>query len=285
MVTEAPESLLTLEPVWRWLVDSVPLTHSIMFPSVVALTSYHAVCWGFTLWDLWRGREGVDHVIRTCAWPQIKWHVIVNGVSWALMRHALGEEGMTAVLPNEAPAVATFALEVAGCYVVGDFFMYWEHVFMHKILWLRHNVHAMHHMYTSPLYAYNAGWVHPIEITIALSCQAVFPVVAKVHPLSLWFFIATWMLWLVEDHCGDEPVWWSLWHWMPYKTGGGAKPHAVHHAPYTTKNMSFVFGVWDHVFGTFTDPDLWFSNKHSDGGGSGAEADVLVATAAGKRKD
>jgi len=99
--------------------------------------------------------------------------------------------------------------------------------------------------------------VHPIEIAVALACQGVFPALAGVHPLSLTVFISTWLVWLVEDHCGSDSVWWSQWHWVPFQWGGGSAPHAVHHAPFTTRNYAFVFGFWDHLFGTFVDPDAF----------------------------
>jgi len=125
---------------------------------------------------------------------------------------------------------------------------------MHKIAWLRNHVHAMHHEHTSPMFSWAAGWVHPVEIALAIVCEMAFPVLYKVHPLSLWFFIATWVFWLCEEHSGDH-VWWSLWNMLPFGVGGGSVPHDIHHAPHTTRNFSFVFVVWDKLFGTFEEPE------------------------------
>jgi len=126
---------LALDGAWTWMRSHAPFIDSVMYPSVVALASYHAICWAFTLRDWARGREGVAHTLRTCAWPQFKWHMIVNTASWLLMLRVLGDEAMTATLPDRAPSLVRFAFELVGCYLVGDCLMYWEHVVMHKSAW------------------------------------------------------------------------------------------------------------------------------------------------------
>jgi sterol desaturase/sphingolipid hydroxylase (fatty acid hydroxylase superfamily) len=57
----------------------------------------------------------------------------------------------------------------------------------------------------------------------------------------------------VRDIHSGHDVWWSLDNWMPYHLGGGGAPHDIHHVR-PTKNFSFVFGIWDVIFGTFEAP-------------------------------
>ena len=269
------EGDLALQPLWEALTTRVPLTHHVLFPSFVALGTFYASCALFSAWDALQARPGLGKVLRECAWPQIRAHAVANAVGWVLV----GGAAATRALPAEAPTVARLGAEVAASFVVGDFLIYWEHVAMHRVAWLRNRVHATHHEYTTPMYAWCAGWVHPIEIAVALACEAAFPVAYGVHPLSLWFFVATWTICLVEEHSGQH-FRWSLYEWMPLGIGGGSKPHEIHHAPFLTKNFSFIFAVWDHLFGTFEDPDAHWAKKRRGGVES-----VDGGAAAGSRGD
>jgi len=234
-----------LQPLWDWA-RSLPYANHLLFPSLIALGSFHFHCWMFTLYDgLVLKRRGVATMLWECALPQTLAHAFLNTVSFMAF-HAQRE------LPEKAPSVNDFVFGLLMCYFVGDFLIYWEHVFMHKNKWLRHYVHATHHKYTSPMFSFNAGWVHPLEILVAAICELFYPTVASVHPLTLWVFLWTWIFWLTEEHSGDH-VWFSLWNLSPL-IGGGAPPHDLHHSPHLTKNFGFVFSCWDRLFGTFAEP-------------------------------
>ena len=224
----------------------IPLSDHLLFPSLVALTSFHLHCLLFTCYDYFvLKREGIPKMIYDCALPQFVTHLVLNAISFSVINTRIE-------LPKRAPKLDEFLFDLSCCYIIGDFFIYWEHVIMHRIPFLRHRIHSTHHKYTSPLHSFNAGWVHPIEIFIAAVCELCFPLLFNVHPLTLWIFLWTWVFWLVEEHSGDE-VWFSLANLIPY-VGGGSRPHALHHAPYLTKNFGFVFSCWDRLFGTYEEP-------------------------------
>ena len=229
---------------------ALPGASSSLFPSLVALGSFHLFCALHTVDDLWRlQRAGVWDTLVHCAVPQFAAHMVVNTAAWLVLANVLEPN----VLPILAPSPAEFAGGLLGCYIVGDFLIYWEHVFMHRIQWLRQNIHSTHHFFTSPLFSWHAGWVHPFEIAVAIVCELAYPYSMGLHPFTLWVFIATWVFWLVEEHSGKE-VWWSLSKILPWGIGGGSEPHGLHHEPLLTRNFAFVFSVWDHIFGTYAAP-------------------------------
>jgi len=101
-----------------------------MFPSFIALATFHLSCSLFTLYDAGvAGRTGIGHVLRTCAWPQVKWHVLANALSWMVLRDA-----PRSPMPVSGPTVAQFVLEVVACYLVGDFLIYWLVVRLYCII-------------------------------------------------------------------------------------------------------------------------------------------------------
>ena len=184
-----------------------------------------------------------------CAVAQAVCHVLANVSAFWL----LGGPTATLDLPLEAPTYVEFFRELLACFVVGDFFIYWEHYYMHKFAFLRKYVHNFHHEYKSPLFSWCAGWVHPAEIAVALLCELAYPVWFAVHPLTIWVFISLWVFLLVEEHSGHN-VFWSPHNILPFEVGGGSKSHDLHHKPFYTKNYSFIFSAWDHLFGTYEPP-------------------------------
>uniref|UniRef100_A0A7S3FAY2 Fatty acid hydroxylase domain-containing protein n=1 Tax=Haptolina ericina TaxID=156174 RepID=A0A7S3FAY2_9EUKA len=156
-----------------------------------------------------------------------------------------------AELPALAPRLPVFAEQVITAFIVGDFFIYWEHRIMHAVPYLRKNIHSWHHAYTAP-FSWAGGVVHPLEDVVVILCQMTFPLLCGHHPLATWAFVALWVLLLVEEHSGHD-VTWAPYHWMPFARcpmGGGAAPHDIHHYK-VNKNYAFVLCVWDHLFGTF----------------------------------
>jgi sterol desaturase/sphingolipid hydroxylase (fatty acid hydroxylase superfamily) len=244
---------LLLHHLWQFILINIPLIDHILFPSFVALSSFHVCCICFSIWDWKQNRKELPTILFKCALPQIIAHIIVNSLSFYVIEYYLQIPRDLAIYQREAPSIQQFIIELILCYIIGDFFIYWEHRLMHYIPFLRLNIHSTHHTFTSPLFSYAAGYVHPIEISIAIMCEMSFPILYGVHPLTKYIFIATWVFWLTEEHSGHH-FWWSLYEILR-KYGGGSKPHDIHHAPLTTKNLAFIFTFWDHLFGTFVDAD------------------------------
>jgi sterol desaturase/sphingolipid hydroxylase (fatty acid hydroxylase superfamily) len=205
-------SAFLLQPAYDH-VRTYAATQDVLFPSLVALGAFHFCCLVHTAHDAYLGRE-VKTTLLYCALPQFLVHFVVNTLAWIYVPRS------PARLPDAAPSVVDFAVQLSLCYVVGDFLIYWEHRTMHKVVFLRHRVHAAHHKYTSPLYSWHAGWVHPVEIVIATGCELAFPLMFSSHPLVVWFFVASWVFWLCEEHSGKDE-WWSLSNLLP-GIGGGA---------------------------------------------------------------
>jgi hypothetical protein len=64
------------------------------------------------------------------AWPQLVAYISLNGFFTLLFPTQI-------VLPVEAPTLLRFVGELAACIVIGDFNIYWMHVGMHAIPFLR----------------------------------------------------------------------------------------------------------------------------------------------------
>ena len=237
-----------LDALWHLALHHAAFTSHALFPSFVALFTFHTTCLVYTVIDIGRKRVPLGDICH-CAFWQLAAHGVANAVSvWMV-----GTDTIRA-LPEAAPDAWVFVRDLAACFVVGDFLIYWEHVLMHRIVWLRQHVHKFHHMYQAPMFSWCAGWVHPVEIMVALACELSYPFAMNVHPLTLWVFIALWVFLLVEEHCGYD-MWWSLHHLLPFATGGGNAPHELHHKPFVTKNFGFVFSVWDRLFDTYEPPE------------------------------
>lgn len=165
--------------------------------------------------------------------------------------------------PSAPPSLLRFGLEVALCFVVGDFLIYWEHRMMHYVGFLRRHIHSWHHHYHAP-FGWAGGVVHPLEDLVVICCQMFCPTVIGAHPLSLWVFVGFWVLLLIEEHSGHD-VWWAPWNWMPLTTrpcGGGATPHDVHHYR-VAYNYAFVLAIWDRLFKTYRRPQQ-LPDEHGD---------------------
>ena len=125
---------------------------------------------------------------------------------------------------------------------------------MHAVPFLRKHIHSVHHSYHAP-FSWAGGVVHPAEDAVVIVCQLLPPALVGCHPLSLWLFLAPWVMFLVEEHSGHH-VWWAPWQWLPMTAsplGGGGAPHDVHHYR-VNLNFGFVFTVWDRMFGTYAAP-------------------------------
>ena len=57
-----------------------------------------------------------------------------------------------------SPTRPAASSQVITAFIVGDFFIYWEHRIMHAVPYLRKNIHSWHHAYTAPFSW--AGGVH-----------------------------------------------------------------------------------------------------------------------------
>ncbi len=132
-------------------------------------------------------------------------------------------------------------------FVLVDLTLYWRHLLLHRIalLWTAHVVHHQGRQYTFSL-ALRTGWTQPLTTwpLVALLGVTGLPLEVVVGTLAVN------LLWQVFIHT-DIYAWpkWMEWVLVTPST------HRVHHAcnpHYIDRNYGAVFGVWDHLFRTFT---------------------------------
>jgi len=241
-----------LQPFWDYLLKNHAwLVSHIGFAGLPALFMFWVSCFYFTYLDYIHA----DTKVQKDWYPSLK-DQLRAAIPQSLTYIALNVGGyyygyVLLSMPEEAPSLATFAEEVLKAFLIGDFFIYWEHRIMHMIPWLRVNIHSWHHHYHIP-FGWAGGIVHPLEDAVVVACQWTAPIVLGYHPLSFWFFFFFWVHFLVEEHSGHD-VWWAPWQWVPFAAcplGGGAAPHDIHHYK-VTKNYAFVFCVWDQLFNSY----------------------------------
>ena len=152
-------------------------------------------------------------------------------------------------IPLDAPTLSEFSTDLILVLLIGDLLFYVEHILNHKTSFLYKNFHYVHHSFKEDMFAWCAGWVHPIEgFTYSLSMCFIPVVLYKIHPLTHWAYITVLVMLILEEHCGHD-VWWSPNHVIP-KIFGGAVPHDVHHLK-SNANFGFILTIWDRMFGTY----------------------------------
>ncbi|XP_065123009.1 cholesterol 25-hydroxylase-like protein [Paramisgurnus dabryanus] len=147
--------------------------------------------------------------------------------------------------PERAPCFYLALKECVSCLLVFDTLFFIFHYTIHKIPWLYHNIHHIHHLNreTFALAAQDSS----ISELLSLQALAFFSaMLVGCHPVSeiLFHVINTWMA--VEDHCAyDFP--WGLHRLLPCFTG--APHHLAHHQQFLG-NFAPYFKHWDYIFGT-----------------------------------
>ncbi|XP_057184539.1 cholesterol 25-hydroxylase-like protein [Triplophysa rosa] len=147
--------------------------------------------------------------------------------------------------PEKAPSFFLALKECVFCLVMFDTLFFMFHYIIHKIPWLYHRVHRIHHLNRDTF----ALAAQDSSISELLSLQAlafISTTLVGCHPLSeiLFHVFNTWMA--VEDHCAyDFP--WALHRLLP--CFAGAPHHLAHHQQFIG-NFAPYFRHWDCIFGT-----------------------------------
>jgi sterol desaturase/sphingolipid hydroxylase (fatty acid hydroxylase superfamily) len=224
-----------LQPLWRALVARWPwlLGHP-TFGGVVGAVAFFVACCGFSVLDITRSAS--TKIQKDAPWPTLREmaaagvpQVVIYAAANAYSLVALPSGG-AAALPALAPTLPTLGRELLVAFVVGDFFIYWEHRLMHAFAFTRTHIHSWHHAYYAP-FSWAGGVVHPAEDAVVVVCQIAAPLALAHHPLSFWLFVFAWTVLLIEEHSGHD-VRWAPYNWMPFAScpmGGGAAPHDIHH--------------------------------------------------------
>jgi sterol desaturase/sphingolipid hydroxylase (fatty acid hydroxylase superfamily) len=135
--------------------------------------------------------------------------------------------------------------------VLADFGAYWVHRLLHtRHLW---RAHKWHH---SPVYLY---WMSGIRLSVVQGTIQNLPYIVVGGLLA---FSPSWMFWAiflkntVTNDFMHLNVWWgnrSL-EWLIVTP----RYHHIHHSDnpeHYKNNLAVLFPIWDHLFGTYLDPE------------------------------
>ncbi|XP_029366788.1 cholesterol 25-hydroxylase-like protein [Echeneis naucrates] len=179
-------------------------------------------------------------------WLDCFWRVLCRYLTAVLPATALLQSLRSPELPAHAPTCWQLFVEVCASFLLFDTLFFAWHFSMHRVPWLYHNVHQLHHQQQIP-FALAAQDATSTELLSLLLLALSSAWVVGCHPLSeaLFHLLNSWMA--VEDHCGYNLPW-ALHRLLPCL--GGAPFHQTHHSLYRG-NYAPYFTHWDHLFGTY----------------------------------
>jgi sterol desaturase/sphingolipid hydroxylase (fatty acid hydroxylase superfamily) len=159
---------------------------------------------------------------------------------------------VTGVVHMPAAVLAVpLAIRLVALYLIADLGSYWMHRLMHtRHVW---RVHRWHHSSTRVYWLSGVRSTIPQQVLFNLPFALAVPILAGA-PLSLFLGI------VVEGVVQN--------HWMHMNVGWGARwlewvlvtprYHHIHHSADAQQhdgNYGALFAIWDHLFGTYLDPD------------------------------
>jgi sterol desaturase/sphingolipid hydroxylase (fatty acid hydroxylase superfamily) len=160
---------------------------------------------------------------------------------WIVFRPAIPQ------FVNALPLVLRFLTYI----VIADFGHYWVHRAMHSpALW---RVHKWHHY---PTYMY---WLAGVRGSLIQQVLVNIPYIAAA---TLVYISPWWMVFVIlgknalqNDWMHLNVPWGSKWlEWIIVTP----RYHHVHHSDdpvHYRANLAALFPIWDHIFGTYVDPD------------------------------
>jgi sterol desaturase/sphingolipid hydroxylase (fatty acid hydroxylase superfamily) len=192
--------------------------------------------------------------------PEMRWDIIAVVFSFVLTivifdlldRSADWVAPGLAAWHSEADAWPWWTLLI-GYLVLADFGAYWAHRLLHtRVLW---STHAFHHS------------ARHLNVLAGLRASPVHLAMFLAPPMiAFWVFpfpefgaigLAVFLLQIVNQHYLHSNLRFPMQR-MLEKAVVTPRMHFVHHSAnrqFSDSNFGFVLSVWDHLFGTFTDPD------------------------------
>jgi sterol desaturase/sphingolipid hydroxylase (fatty acid hydroxylase superfamily) len=148
------------------------------------------------------------------------------------------------------------AIRIVLYVVLADFGFYWIHRLMHtRHLW---RSHKWHH---SPTYMY---WLAGVRGSVVQQTLTNIPYIVAGAFLSIapW-----WMVWaiVVKNIAQNDFMHLNLWwgnRWLE-RVFVTPRYHHVHHSDnpaHYRGNLAALFSIWDHMFGTYVDPEKVLRN-------------------------
>lgn len=147
-------------------------------------------------------------------------------------------------LDHKAPYLYQFILQFIIYGLIGDLFHYNIHKLLHNNIYLKNNIHSLHHNYDDKfLYSWILMQVHPIEILL-ITCAIYTPMLLFGHPMVLWFYSFFASLHATIAHSGYNIYLLPSYFIRP-------QDHQIHHEINSTKNYGNILKIWDIYFDTY----------------------------------
>jgi sterol desaturase/sphingolipid hydroxylase (fatty acid hydroxylase superfamily) len=220
--------------------QGVPFTSQFFF-IFIAQTTQFSCCLLYSMKDLSTSRVSLDKIVPPAAFAVLGFLPFV--LLWSL---DLPYQEIT--LPLEAPSLLSFVVQFIGLGMIGDFFHYWTHRFLHSNKFLRHYVHNVHHNYEGALYSWIGMQVHPLEVFM-ITLAIYTPLVLFSHPLVLWTFAFSATMNAAIAHSGYTNGGFAAF--LPPGWALSPNDHQMHHEKDSTKNYGNILRVWDRWFLTY----------------------------------
>ncbi|XP_043577288.1 cholesterol 25-hydroxylase-like protein 2 [Chiloscyllium plagiosum] len=249
-----------LQPLWDYLRSQhQDALRSPLFPVVISVSTYFAVCTFYMILDLLAPRCPLIrrykiHPEQHVTWEDIfktLWHTGYNHLIYVFPA-AVGQWYWRPPIPlqEEAPLVSEFLIGILGCTILFDFQYYFWHMMHHKVRWLYTTFHAIHHEYYAP-FSWSTQYLSAWELVSVGFWTTIDPIILQCHCLTGFAFMV-FNIWIsVDDHSGyDFP--WALHNLIPFGLWGGTVKHDVHHQKPQSHFAPF-FSHWDWLCGTHSE--------------------------------
>lgn len=197
----------------------------------------------------------VDVVVTKKLTARQCWDVYWRAMKWYSSLYVVGMIGLVLFplppvieVPQQAPPLSRFCLDLLLYFLLGDFASYVWHCIEHRHREYMRRVHYYHHVDVPPLTIWTAMVVHPVEGFSVFVFFHLYGLLFPLHPLT--WAVAAFSVTAVTmiTHCGYRlPV----YDWF-FATALG---HHVHHASREPRNVSVVLTLCDRLFGTFQKVD------------------------------
>ena len=162
--------------------------------------------------------------------------------------YTFGLSTILGVLASKIP-VPHFLVPAAAWVIVLSFVDYWLHRLWHtRRFW---HIHKIHHSSTTmnPLVAYRNNPANLIFEPVIGGATAAFLAAGPHVSIAISAF---WTAQLLLIHMGRPWHWGWFGKWILVSPGA----HLIHHSTdpvHQSKNLSTIFPIWDHLFGTWYD--------------------------------
>lgn len=126
--------------------------------------------------------------------------------------------------------------------ISNDTWQYWHHISLHKIQYLKKNIHYMHHIIEIPQLM-DYIYVHPIELITGFIGLIIPFFFMKINYISFLLIIIFRLLHEIEIHTTDNNLSYFLFF-------NSSNKHNKHHENKIYGNYGSMLPIWDYLMNT-----------------------------------